>query len=143
MGYSSTIDFVNNNVVVFDNRISSTGFSHTGVNANIHYTDNRVVGFKLGIAMPTEGDSNILTRGYYDNTETNLLIQNTQKNRYRRMHINDPVFGPTAALNIDMSISFFSYNLRPAYPRGQNQQIRNVPDWRPLFANPNLVLGPN
>lgn len=140
MGYSSRLAFRENLVTVFNNEISPIGFSHTGVNTDIRYVDNTVTGFKTGILMPTEGD-NLLEGGYYDNLQTNLLIQNTQQNRYRHIDIIGATFGERATWNVEMSISFFSYDLRPAYPVGPYAQYQSVPDWHRLFATDNTVVG--
>jgi hypothetical protein len=141
MGYSSRLVFRDNVVVAFSNELSPNGFGHTGVNTHIRYIDNQVTGFNIGIVMPTEGD-NLVQGGYYDNLETNLLVMNTQQNRYRRIDIEDVTFGDRATWNVEMSISFFSYDLRPAYPIGKYMQYRPVPDWRKLFEETNTVIGP-
>ena len=139
-GYSSRLTYKENTVVAFDPNLSHWGFGHTGVNTHIHHIDNRVVGFQHGIAMPTEGDSKLIG-GYYDNVQRNLVVTNTQKSNPRRIDIERPTFGNRAAVNIDMSVEFFSYSLMPAYPRGPYMSQAAVPDWRPLFAKPNSALG--
>ena len=140
MGYSGCLEFRSNTVLSFDNNASPYGFSHTGINASIRYIDNRVTGFQTGILMPTEGESAV-EGGYYDNLETNLLVMNTQQNFYRRIDIAGATFGSRAAWNVEMSISFFSYDLSYAYGPNKSGYLGPPPDWRKLFEIDNKAVG--
>lgn len=142
MGYSSCLDFENNRVLAFENNANSSGFSHTGVNGSIRYAGDKVTGFAVGVDMPTEGQS-VVEGGYYDNLEVDLLVRNTQLNFPRTIDIDGPQFGSRAAWNVEMQISFFTYDLRPAYPRGRYQEFNAVPDWRRLFDRNSFAVSSN
>lgn len=141
MAYTGCVELRNNTVVSFDNRLNATGIGHNGVNANIRYYDNAVTGFITGVVLPVEGLENALAGGYYDNLTTNLAIGNTEDGLERRLAISEATFGERATWNVYQTISQFTYNLSPAYGPNQYGTLLPVPDWRPLFASPNRVIG--
>jgi hypothetical protein len=83
--------------------------------------------------MPTEG-TNTLIGGYYDNLQTNLLVQNTQQNRQRSIEIVNPTFGDLAQWNVEMSVTF-TYTLSGAYGLPYYQ----VADWHLLFETTDSI----
>lgn len=139
-GYISRITYKNNTIVALDPNVSGWGFGHTGVNTRISMINNRVVGFQIGVGMMTQGH-NLVQGGYYDNLQVNLQVMNTQQTNQRRIDIEGVSFGNRAEWNIDMTISFFSYSLMPAYPRGPYMSQAAL--WPPasIFAKPNVAIG--
>jgi hypothetical protein len=131
LGYAAQITLERNTITAFDPNIDWLGIGHTGVLTNITYIDNTIKDFRVGIHAPTEGD-NVISGGYYDNLESNIVIQNTQANRHRTLVMNDLAFGDRATWNVEMQASFFTYQLLAAYPEGL-YAYSTVPDWRPLF----------
>jgi hypothetical protein len=131
LGYAAQITLERNTIAAFDAAIDWLGIGHTGVLTNITYIDNTIKDFRVGIHAPTEGD-NAISGGYYDNLESNIVIQNTQANRHRTLVMNDLTFGDRATWNVEMQASFFTYQLLAAYPEGL-YGYSAVPDWQPLF----------
>jgi len=139
-GYISKTTYKGNTIIALDSNLSNWGFGHTGVNTGIEFIDNRVVGFQQGVLMPTNG-YNLLRGGYYNNLKANLYLQNTQQGWKREIKIENPTFGSKAEWDIDMTVSFFSYSLMPAYPRGPYMSTAVLWPYEKLFEKPNTAIG--
>jgi len=142
IAYSSYLEFRNNTVVAFDNRLGTVGFGMNQFANSYRFIDNRVTGFKVGMDLPTQGES-LIQGGFYDNLSINLSVIPPYSNHYRRIDIADVRFGDSATWNVNLKVESTSYRLLPAYPTNPNEGTRRVPDWRPLFAAENSAIGSN
>lgn len=137
-GYSGEIVYRNNRILA--DGVATTGISHTGVNFDVRFIDNTVVGFSVGMWLNSERKG-LVQGGFYDNLNVNMLVHNTQQNRAREITIENPSFGTRAKYNIEMSPTFFSYNIARAYTDGSNgveYKYGAPPDWRRLFTQTSL-----
>ena len=133
-GYSGQLEFRNNRIL--GNGDSYYGVVHTGVNFDVRFVDNTITGFQVGLLTNTEGTGEFIG-GYYDNHESNFLIQNTQQNRPRSIDINGPQFGATATWNVNMSVDFFSFDISAIYPL-PGYAAAPTPDVALLFSDRGL-----
>lgn len=126
LNYSNRVNIENNRILsgTEAGEFRGRGISHNGGSTAIHYENNTVVGFEVGLVLPVlndiyTGEINTLDGGYYDNGYTNLLIHNTytygRSGGNRTIEINDPVFGDSAKYNIEMNIGFFTLNINRLY----------------------------
>jgi len=124
--YSNRINIENNRVLsgTEAGEFHGRGIVHNFGSTALHFTDNTVVGFDVGVLLPVlndvgTGEINTLDGGYYDNGYTNVLIQNTYtygvSGGARTIEINDPVFGDSAVYNIEMNIGSFLFNINALY----------------------------
>ncbi len=130
-GYSGQLEFRDNRILGDGSALY--GVAHTGVNFDVRFVNNTIIGFEVGLLTNSEGSGQIVG-GYYDNQRTNILVWNTQQNRARTIDIDGPQFGTTAQWNVEMSVEFFSFNISPLYPLPGWSQIA-TPDIGLLFSD--------